>query len=217
MLWQRAIDGVRVWIGPALVTANFCGTCCPRFTIRSSVLSHLWKVRNEQRNGLESKTSSPINIIVKGNLFHSSPLSPSVCVSPSLCCGFPDITPCFWLGSSERKAACTLQLLLPSRTHWIILSPASRTDSQHGVKASSGLKCKVLISRIFLICEKLVCYSLRTSFGHRRFGLGLLRAFFRLQLTFDFTMTLAAKLEDIEVTLEHLLMDVFVSKLQFPI
>lgn len=30
-------------------------------------------------------------------------------------------------------------------------------------------------------------------------------------------MTLAAKLEDIEVTLEHLLMDVFVSKQQFAI
>lgn len=47
--------------------------------------------------------------------------------------------------------------------------------------------------------------------------MGLLRALLRPELTFDFTMTLAAKLEDIEVTLEHLLMDVFVSKLQFPI
>lgn len=36
------------------------------------------------------------------------------------------------------------------------------------------------------------------------------------QLSSDFTMTLAAKLEDIEVTLEHLLMDVFVSKPEFP-
>lgn len=143
MLRQRAIDGVLVWIGPALVTANFCGTCCPRFTIRSSVLSHLWKVRNEQRNGLESKTSSPINISHSQRQF--IPFLPSlpfcVCVSPSLCCGFPDITPCFWLGSSERKAAHTLQLLLPSCTHGIILSPTSRTDSRHGVQPSPGLRC----------------------------------------------------------------------------
>lgn len=65
--------------------------------------------------------------------------------------------------------------------------------------------------------RKLICCSLRVSFGHRQLGLGLLRALLWLEQTFDFTMTLAAKLEDIEVTLEHLLMDVFVSKLQFPI
>lgn len=84
MLWQRAIDGVLVWIGPALVTANFCGTHCPCCTIRSSVLGHLWKVRNEQRNGLESKTSSPINISHSQRQFIPFLPSLSLCVCLSL-------------------------------------------------------------------------------------------------------------------------------------
>lgn len=59
---QRTIDGVSVWIAPASVTANFGGTHCPRSTIHSSVFGRLWKVTNELRNGLESKTCGPINI-----------------------------------------------------------------------------------------------------------------------------------------------------------
>lgn len=62
---QRTIDGGSVWIALALVTANFCGTHCPRSTIHSSVSGHLWKVRNELRNGLESETRGPINIGVR--------------------------------------------------------------------------------------------------------------------------------------------------------
>lgn len=109
--WQRAIDGELVWIGPALVTANFCGTCCPRPTIRSSVLSHLWKVRNEQRNGLESKTSSPINISHSQRRFIPFLPSLSLCVRLSLPLlwfpryNFMFLTVKLWRGSSTHAAA----------------------------------------------------------------------------------------------------------------
>ena len=82
---QRTIDGVSVWIAPASVTANFGGTHCPCSTIRSSVFGRLWKVTNELRNGLESKTCGPINIRARrfSPFFPHSPYSPHLAFSLS--------------------------------------------------------------------------------------------------------------------------------------
>ena len=90
---QRTIDGVSVWIAPASVTANFGGTHCPRSTIHSSVFGCLWKVTNELRNGLESKTCGPINIRARqfSPFFPHSPYSPHLAFSLSFthCPDFP--------------------------------------------------------------------------------------------------------------------------------
>lgn len=119
MLWQRAIDGVLVWIGPALVTANFCGTCCPRFTIRSSVLSHLWKVRNEQRNGLESKTSSPINISHSQRQFIPFLPSLSLCVCLSLpLLWFPRYNSMFLTGKLWKESSTHIAASAPILHTW---------------------------------------------------------------------------------------------------
>lgn len=89
---QRTIDGVSVWIAPASVTANFGGTHCPCSTIRSSVFGRLWKVTDELRNGLESKTCGPINIRARrfSPFFPHSPYSPhlSFCLSFTHCRDF---------------------------------------------------------------------------------------------------------------------------------
>ena len=220
---QRTIDGVSVWIAPASVTANFGGTHCPRSTIHSSVFGRLWKVTNELRNGLESKTCGPINIRARrfSPFFPHSPYSPHLAFSLSFthCQDFPAFptAPQTLKLSRARILHCVTSLYIQTgstapliRFFFFFPNPLWFLATK---LYPDSLQCSVLFWGFLLPIsgDSALSLNLSPNFpsgGVYRFGpSGGTRS-----PTGSSVMTLAAKLEDFEVTLEHLLMDVFVSK-----